>query len=103
MMDPGRVANSILHKLASLPDISSNCCIYLVPENLRSVNKDAYRPLLVSIGPVYYTDQTLSAMQYQKLRYLKSFLQRNPAHSIHQYINVLKGWEILLVIVMLRL
>ncbi|XP_074280514.1 UPF0481 protein At3g47200-like [Silene latifolia] len=92
-MDPGRVANSILHKLGSLPNISSNCCIYVVPENLRDVNKDAYRPLVVSIGPVYCNDERLSGMQHQKLRYLKSFLHRNPAHSIHQYINVLKGWE----------
>ncbi|KAK9682660.1 hypothetical protein RND81_10G087600 [Saponaria officinalis] len=32
-------------------------------------------------------------MQNLKLRYLKSFLQRNPAHSIQQYVNVLRGWE----------
>ncbi|KAL9233883.1 hypothetical protein vseg_008819 [Gypsophila vaccaria] len=93
VLDSGDVAGVILQKLGSLPEISSNCCIYSVPENLRSVNEDAYRPLLVSIGPVYSNDIRLSGMRNQKLRYLKSFLERNPAHSIQQYVNVVQGWE----------
>ncbi|XP_021758176.1 UPF0481 protein At3g47200-like [Chenopodium quinoa] len=87
------VSNSLLHKLESLPTVSSNCCIYRVPENLRKVNEDAYRPLLVSIGPVYYGDPKLIAMQEQKLRYLQSFLLRSTSYKLDNYAEVIRGWE----------
>uniref|UniRef100_A0A803MJR1 Uncharacterized protein n=1 Tax=Chenopodium quinoa TaxID=63459 RepID=A0A803MJR1_CHEQI len=93
MADTKWVANSILHKIASLPTDSSNCCIYKVPENLRKVNEEAYRPLLVSIGPAYYGDPKLIVMEVQKLRYLKSFLQRSTSYKLDNYVEVVRGWE----------
>lgn len=89
---PGVVA-SIQNKLGSLPTLSPNCCIYRVPENLRKVNEDAYRPLLISIGPFYYNDPRLPSMQEQKLRYFQSFLQRNNAYSVGYYVDAISGWE----------
>uniref|UniRef100_A0A7C8ZPV6 Uncharacterized protein n=1 Tax=Opuntia streptacantha TaxID=393608 RepID=A0A7C8ZPV6_OPUST len=87
------VATSIQRQLESLPLISSDCCIYRVPENLRKVNEDAYRPLLVSIGPFYHHDSTLAPMKQQKLRYLQSFLLRNSAHNLGRYVEAIKEWE----------
>lgn len=93
MGDSNRVSKSIADKLDSLPPLSSKCCIYRVPENLRKVNEDAYRPLLVSIGPFYYDDPRLMSMQQQKLRYLQSFLQRSTAFNVDYYEQVIRGWE----------
>lgn len=87
------VASAIQQKLESLPPISSSCCIYRVPENLCKVNEDAYRPLLVSIGPFYYDDGKLVPMEEQKLRYLQSFLLRNRACNVGRYIEAIKEWE----------
>ncbi|XP_028787340.1 UPF0481 protein At3g47200 [Neltuma alba] len=50
--------------------------IYRVPGNLRNVNKDAYTPQLVSIGPLHYGQKKLNPMQTQKLRYLNLFWDR---------------------------
>ncbi|KAL2924701.1 hypothetical protein RDABS01_007374 [Bienertia sinuspersici] len=88
------VSRSILQSLESLPEPSSKCCIYVVPENLRKVNEDAYRPLLVSIGPFYSSDTRLAAMRHQKLRYLKSFLQRSTSYNLDYYVQVLRRWEV---------
>uniref|UniRef100_A0A7C9A3Z6 Uncharacterized protein n=1 Tax=Opuntia streptacantha TaxID=393608 RepID=A0A7C9A3Z6_OPUST len=88
------VVASIQSTLESLPPVSSNCCIYRVPENLRRVNEEAYRPLLVSIGPLYYDDPKLVPMKEQKLRYLQSFLLRNNIHnSVDYYAETVGRWE----------
>ncbi|KAG2669217.1 hypothetical protein I3760_14G024200 [Carya illinoinensis] len=52
------------------------CCIYRVPKKLRKVNKDAYTPKLVSIGPLHHCKRELKDMEKQKLRYLKEFCDR---------------------------
>lgn len=88
------VSNSISEALELLPVVSSYCCIYRVPENLRKVNEDAYRPLLVSIGPSYYGDPRLVAMHQQKLRYLQSFLQRYTCYNLDYYVQVIREWEV---------
>lgn len=88
------VASSIQSKLGTLSPVSSNCCIYRVPENLRKVNEDTYRPLLVSIGPFYYDDPKLAPMKEQKLRYLQSFLLRNnKAYKVDNYVEAIRAWE----------
>lgn len=93
-MDPNKwVSDSISRALQSLPPLSSDCCIYRVPENLRRVNEEAYRPLLVSIGPIYYGDPRLVDMQQQKLRYFQSFLRRSASYNLDYYVQVIRGWE----------
>lgn len=88
------VATSIQSTLESLAPVSSNCCIYRVPENLRRVNEDAYRPLLVSIGPFYHDDPKLVPMKEQKLRYLQSFLIRNNTrNNVDYYVEAVRPWE----------
>lgn len=88
------VSRALSQSLESLPQLSPNCCIYKVPENLRKVNEDAYRPLLVSIGPFYYNDPRLPEMRQQKLRYLKSFLRRTTKYNLEYYVQVIRGWEV---------
>ena len=53
-----------------------DCCIYRVPYKLRMVNKDAYTPKLISIGPLHHGEYELHAMEMLKLRHLKEFCYR---------------------------
>jgi hypothetical protein len=56
------------------PALWPTCCIYSVPKNLRKVNKEAYTPRIVSIGPFHHNKN--KDMEMHKLRYLKDFLYR---------------------------
>ncbi|GAB2277552.1 hypothetical protein Dimus_012262 [Dionaea muscipula] len=67
MGSPSQIAISVEKKLSSLPFQSTNSCIYRVPENLRKTNEEAYRPMVVSIGPFHHGDPKLLPMQEQKL------------------------------------
>jgi hypothetical protein len=58
------------------PPLWPGCCIYRVPKNLRKINKAAYTPKLVSIGPFHYGLKELRDMEKHKLRYFKDFLYR---------------------------
>jgi hypothetical protein len=59
-----------IHEPARWPD---PCCIYRVPNKLRQVNKEAYTPKLVSIGPFHHDLEELKGMEKQKLKYFKAF------------------------------
>nr|XP_023922397.1 UPF0481 protein At3g47200-like [Quercus suber]POE98009.1 upf0481 protein [Quercus suber] len=48
------------------PNWDPKCCIYRVPQRLRNVNKKAYTPKLISIGPVHHNNGELKGMQEQK-------------------------------------
>ena len=39
------------------PDEQPACCIYRVPQKLHKVNKDAYTPMLISIGPFHHHEK----------------------------------------------
>ena len=52
------------------------CCIYKVPRKLRQVNKEAYTPKLISIGPFHHGENVLSDMEMLKVRYFKHFCDR---------------------------
>ncbi|XP_044463294.1 putative UPF0481 protein At3g02645 [Mangifera indica] len=66
----------IERSLANLePPMSSDCCIYRVPRNLRKgMKEDAYTPHAVSIGPLHHGKKELEPMERQKLRYLQEFM-----------------------------
>ncbi|XP_074289644.1 UPF0481 protein At3g47200-like [Silene latifolia] len=87
------VSISIDKQLKKLRPLHPNCSIYLVPENLRKVKEDAYRPLLVSIGPVYYRDTTYAMMHEQKLRYFQQFCKRCNNENIDYYREVVRQKE----------
>ena len=52
------------------------CCIYRVPKNLRRINKEAYSPKLISIGPFHHGEEEVRDMEKLKVRYLKEFCYR---------------------------
>ena len=52
------------------------CCIYRVPKNLRRINKEAYSPKLISIGPFHHGKEEVRDMEKLKVRYLKEFCYR---------------------------
>lgn len=83
----GSVAASIKAELESLHHFSPYHFIYRAPEHLRQVNEKAYRPMVVSIGPFYYGQPHLQAMQVQKMRYLKGFLKRGCHDTLEQCIR----------------
>ena len=56
---------------------SSECCIYRVPRRLRNVNREAYTPLLISIGPLNRENKRLEAMEKEKLKYLKKLTEQD--------------------------
>ena len=45
------------------------CCIYRAPKRLRNINKEAYTPKLISIGPFHLGDPELREMEMLKVRY----------------------------------
>uniref|UniRef100_A0A2N9FHS5 Uncharacterized protein n=1 Tax=Fagus sylvatica TaxID=28930 RepID=A0A2N9FHS5_FAGSY len=69
------------------------CCIYRVPKKLRKVNKDAYTPKLISIGPLHHNKKDLRDMEIQKLRYFKDFFSRT-TKTQKDLANVIEKCEI---------
>ncbi|XP_030534127.1 UPF0481 protein At3g47200-like [Rhodamnia argentea] len=70
------VAIAIMTKIDNLPVVSTECCIYRVPEKLRRANEEAYTPQVVSIGPFHRDKPVLQLREEIKLRYLKGFLSQ---------------------------
>ncbi|XP_054782531.1 UPF0481 protein At3g47200-like [Prosopis cineraria] len=74
------------------PTLSS--CIYRVPPQLRNMNKKAYTPTLVSIGPYHHGNKRLKSMEEVKLWFLYKFLKRiNQEKLLDDYVKVLKDQE----------
>lgn len=88
-----QLAKSIRKRFEKLPPLSSKCCIYRVPRTLRNVNLSAYKPCLISIGPLNHGMKRLQGMQEQKLRYLQNFLRRNEDKTLQDYLRMIKMWE----------
>ncbi|KAG5550498.1 hypothetical protein RHGRI_015463 [Rhododendron griersonianum] len=58
-------------------DSFPSACIYRVPKDLRKVNKSAYTPRLVAIGPLHRNDKHLqNDMQHVKTSYTNKLLSR---------------------------
>ncbi|PRQ26778.1 hypothetical protein RchiOBHm_Chr6g0298311 [Rosa chinensis] len=58
--------SSIRKNLNSLSPLSSECCIYRVPERLRHASEDAYTPKVVSIGPLHHGKKGLNGIEKQE-------------------------------------
>ncbi|XP_031129401.1 UPF0481 protein At3g47200-like [Ipomoea triloba] len=67
---------SISEKIQNVKQLSSEACLFKVHEELRKTNRDAYTPLIISIGPYHHGDTKLSKMESLKALYLQSFLKR---------------------------
>ncbi|KAI3716564.1 hypothetical protein L1987_67528 [Smallanthus sonchifolius] len=53
-----------------------SCCIFRVPQSLVEINKEAYKPRIVSIGPYHYGNEDLEMIQEHKWRFLNDMLTR---------------------------
>uniref|UniRef100_A0A803M9U9 Uncharacterized protein n=2 Tax=Chenopodium quinoa TaxID=63459 RepID=A0A803M9U9_CHEQI len=94
MEDPiDELATNIKKKCETLSPLSSKCCIYRIPTNLRKVNENSYTPSLISIGPFHRGNQKYQAMEEHKLRYLQRFIQRNSNRDLEDYLTAAMKWE----------
>ncbi|KAF2285604.1 hypothetical protein GH714_005739 [Hevea brasiliensis] len=88
------VRNSVNKKLiGQSPHVSSNHCIFKVPNALRSVNEKAYEPQIIAIGPYHHGKPHLVAMEEHKIRYLHSFLQRRNENDVSRYVQIIGELE----------
>ncbi|XP_065866119.1 putative UPF0481 protein At3g02645 isoform X2 [Euphorbia lathyris] len=72
---------------------SSHWGIYRVSPRLRDLNKKAYTPEVVSIGPYHHGKHELRVMEEHKRRYLVDFLQRCEI-SLEEYIESIQELEV---------
>ncbi|XP_020424599.1 UPF0481 protein At3g47200 [Prunus persica] len=81
----------LLHPAAG----NSSCCIFRLPQYLLEINKKAYQPHIVSIGPYHYGDTHLDMMQQHKWRFLRDLLVRTPSPgpNLDDYRQVVASME----------
>ncbi|CAO2813922.1 unnamed protein product [Amaranthus hypochondriacus] len=77
VIDNSRVSTLMQNNLDYI-DCLSPTCIFTIPEYIRKGSEDAYWPIVISIGPVYYKDTKLEAMQ-------ESVDPTNVEHLLHLY------------------
>lgn len=59
-------------------DDGSSSCIFRVPQSLLEINKEAYQPQIVSIGP-YHDGKDLPMIKEHKWRYLNGLIKKTDA------------------------
>ncbi|KAD5508645.1 hypothetical protein R6Q59_030725 [Mikania micrantha] len=55
---------------------NKSCCVFRVPQSLLEINKEAYEPRIVSIGPYHHGKKDLEMIQEHKWRFLQDMLTR---------------------------
>ncbi|MBA0829561.1 hypothetical protein Goarm_014159, partial [Gossypium armourianum] len=86
------VAIRIDKKLKAISPISSNCCIFKVPNYLRKVNEKAYEPEVVAIGPYHHGKHHLKPMEEHKFRFL-GMLLNEMKEDVTNYVMVMRELE----------
>ncbi|KAL5798920.1 hypothetical protein ACOSQ2_003740 [Xanthoceras sorbifolium] len=81
--------NNWVEVLVAGPD----CCIYRVPQYLRKLNKEAYTPRLVSIGPLHHGRKELLQMENQKKSCWSNFVGRVNAQKLKEVDTYIKSEE----------
>ncbi|KAJ4705203.1 hypothetical protein OWV82_022013 [Melia azedarach] len=69
------------------------CCIYRVPKDLRNINKAAYTPKVISIGPLHHGKKELDDMEKQKIRFKREFSKRIPTEKWQEFITFIEKHE----------
>ena len=83
----------INEKIRGLSSVSSNHCIFTVPNQLRMVNETAYEPQIISIGPYHHGKLHLKAMEEHKIRYLQRFLKGRGDNSLPRLVEEMREVE----------
>ncbi|KAJ7960613.1 hypothetical protein O6P43_021031 [Quillaja saponaria] len=73
--------------------VSTECCIYKVPSNIRRLNEEAYTPKVISIGPFHSGNERLQYMKRFKLKYFRSFLERANQIDLRSWVAYIKELE----------
>ncbi|KAK9196766.1 hypothetical protein WN943_004897 [Citrus x changshan-huyou] len=71
----------------------AECCIYRVPRALRKMNKEAYTPTVISIGPLHHGNDKFADMEKQKIRYIIEFDKRIRPEKWQQLVNFIEENE----------
>ncbi|KAK4785389.1 hypothetical protein SAY86_002078 [Trapa natans] len=79
--------------LLSLTAGQDSCCIFRVPPSLVDINRKAYQPHIVSIGPFYHGGRQFLMIQQHKLRFLGDLLARNRRVSISNLFMTISAME----------
>lgn len=64
-----------------------------VPQKLYELDKNAYDPISLCIGPYHHGKQAFHVWEKFKWSYLNYILQLNPANTLQDYLNLLVGLE----------
>ncbi|KAG6512618.1 UPF0481 protein At3g47200-like [Zingiber officinale] len=67
--------------------------IYRVSDILKSVDPQAYEPLIVSLGPYHRDKPHLQAMNHRKRKSVKFVLEQNPGVALADYLDRIKDLE----------
>ncbi|XP_020098994.1 UPF0481 protein At3g47200-like [Ananas comosus] len=65
--------------------------IYKVPQIIRELDRNAYAPIILSIGPYHHGTPDLLAMEKEKWYCLHYILNLNPEKNLQDYVNVIVG------------
>ncbi|KAF8009452.1 hypothetical protein BT93_J0442 [Corymbia citriodora subsp. variegata] len=80
-----------------LRPVASNfsCCIFKAPHSLLQINKKAYEPQIVSIGPYHHGQQRLNMVEQHKPRFFSTLLERtnNSGVGLDDYFKAIASWE----------
>ncbi|KAG2664710.1 hypothetical protein I3760_16G096500 [Carya illinoinensis] len=63
-----------------------------VPDSLRELNKEAYTPQVISIGPLHHGSPKLESMENYKLRFFRNFMERTDINK-EELASIIQDWE----------
>ncbi|KAL8255654.1 hypothetical protein R6Q59_030721 [Mikania micrantha] len=69
-----------------------SCCIFKVPKILAEMNKEAYEPQIVSIGPYHHGNKDLEMIQEHKWRFLQEMISRTKK-TVDFFLNIMVSME----------
>ncbi|KAG5517463.1 hypothetical protein RHGRI_038017 [Rhododendron griersonianum] len=81
--------NNMRQKIKEIPKLlnqtagKESCCIFRVPQTLVDVNKKAYHPQILSIGPYHHGKPHLNMIEEHKWKYLGQLLGRTPPNGLN--------------------
>ncbi|PWA55721.1 hypothetical protein CTI12_AA425290 [Artemisia annua] len=78
----------LLRKLAG----KDSCCIFRLPQSIVEINKEAYRPRIVSIGPYHYGNKDLNMIQEHKWRFLNDLITRS-RKTLGEFMNMMVSMD----------
>lgn len=67
--------------------------IQRIPRHLLEVNRNAYEPIIMSVGPYHYGTKTLLSMEKEKLNCLDFMLKLNRQRSLQDYLTAIAKLE----------